>query len=71
MTSQVESRAEIMDIISKSDFLPQSKSDFHPISIAKNAPGAADIVAMAGAFSACKLGDDWKQEVAGYLAQKY
>lgn len=65
--ANVTSRVDIVDIISKSDLNLTSKSGFNPISIAQNAPGAADIAAMAGAFSACQLGTDWKEDIEVYL----
>lgn len=44
----------------------ESKYSEQVLSTAKKAKGANDIVAIAGAFSACKV-DDWKLEKEHYL----
>lgn len=46
-----------------------SKTDFNPISIARQAPGADKIVAMAGVFKACTV-TDWKEAKEEALADE-
>lgn len=63
---EVKSITTSNDIVTKTDFHPESKSGFSPISIASTAAGAADIVALAGAFSSCQV-EDWKEMKESYL----
>lgn len=56
----VSQMRDFMDIVSKHNWQVVSKTEFNPISIAKNAPGADEIEALAGAFSSCTLNEDWK-----------
>lgn len=66
-SEQVISKAKKQDdIYSKTIPDIESKTTSDIISTAKKAKGANDIVALAGAFSACKV-DDWKLEKEHYL----
>lgn len=64
----ITSVSPITDVTSKSSFHPTSKTDFNPISIAAQADGANDIVALAGAFAECKV-RDWKNAKTNYLTE--
>lgn len=64
--SEIRSEINARDIASITSNRIISQTDFNPISIARNAPGADEIVALAGAFSACKV-RDWKAEKEQYL----
>jgi len=61
-SEQVMSRMQVQnDIYSKTVLDIESKTTADIISIAKKTDGANEIVALAGAFSACKV-KDWKTE---------
>lgn len=47
-----------------------SKSDLNIVSIARKAAGASEILALAGAFSACSVGTDWKHAKESYLKER-
>ena len=53
------STTTLSGITSKKELDIQSKTELNVVSIAKQAPGASDIIAASGAFSACKV-SNWK-----------
>lgn len=52
---------ELVDIASKHNWDIISKTDFNPISIAENAPGAEIIDELEGVFASCHVAEDWKE----------